>query len=240
MPVFACWPTRRPSTAERSPTKALNEGRNVLLEAGQATLLDVDHGTYPYVTSSSATAGGACTGSGIPPTRVSRVIAVLKAYTTRVGEGPFPTELFDDDGEFLRKTGAEYGTTTGRPRRCGWMDVVIGRYATRINGVTDFVVTKLDVLTGLEKVPICVAYDVDGVRHDEMPVNQSDFHHAKPIYEEMDGWWEDITGVRTFEDLPANAQAYILRVEELIGARVSAIGVGPGRDAIIARHPLLD
>ncbi|GAB4075306.1 adenylosuccinate synthase [Nostocoides australiense] len=220
--------------------QALNEGRNVLLEAGQATLLDVDHGTYPYVTSSSATAGGACTGSGIPPTRVSRVIAVLKAYTTRVGEGPFPTELFDDDGEFLRKTGAEYGTTTGRPRRCGWMDVVIGRYATRINGVTDFVVTKLDVLTGLEKVPICVAYDVDGVRHDEMPVNQSDFHHAKPIYEEMDGWWEDITGVRTFEDLPANAQAYILRVEELIGARVSAIGVGPGRDAIIARHPLLD
>ena len=220
--------------------QALNEGRNVLLEAGQATLPDVDHGTYPYVTSSSATAGGACTGSGIPPTRVSRVIAVLKAYTTRVGEGPFPTELFDDDGEFLRKTGAEYGTTTGRPRRCGWMDVVIGRYATRINGVTDFVVTKLDVLTGLEKVPICVAYDVDGVRHDEMPVNQSDFHHAKPIYEEMDGWWEDITGVRTFEDLPANAQAYILRVEELIGARVSAIGVGPGRDAIIARHPLLD
>ena len=220
--------------------QALNEGRNVLLEAGQATLLDVDHGTYPYVTSSSATAGGACTGSGIPPTRVSRVIAVLKAYTTRVGEGPFPTELFDDDGEFLRKTGAEYGTTTGRPRRCGWMDVVIGRYATRINGVTDFVVTKLDVLTGLEKVPICVAYDVDGVRHDQMPVNQSDFHHAKPIYEEMDGWWEDITGVRTFEDLPANAQAYILRVEELIGARVSAIGVGPGRDAIIARHPLLD
>ncbi len=220
--------------------QALNEGRNVLLEAGQATLLDVDHGTYPYVTSSSATAGGACTGSGIPPTRVSRVIAVLKAYTTRVGEGPFPTELFDDDGEFLRKTGAEYGTTTGRPRRCGWMDVVIGRYATRVNGVTDFVVTKLDVLTGLEKVPICVAYDVDGVRHDEMPVNQSDFHHAKPIYEEMDGWWEDITGVRTFEDLPANAQAYILRVEELIGARVSAIGVGPGRDAIIARHPLLD
>ena len=120
------------------------------------------------------------------------------------------------------------------------MDVVIGRYATRVNGVTDFVVTKLDVLTGLEKVPICVAYDVDGVRLDEMPVNQSDFHHAKPIYEEMDGWWEDITGVRTFEDLPANAQAYILRVEELIGARVSAIGVGPGRDAIIARHPLLD
>ncbi|MFN8099897.1 MAG: adenylosuccinate synthase [Dermatophilaceae bacterium] len=220
--------------------QALNGGSNVLLEAGQATLLDVDHGTYPYVTSSSATAGGACTGSGIPPTRVSRVIAILKAYTTRVGEGPFPTELFDNFGEFLRKTGWEYGTTTGRPRRCGWMDTVIGRYATRINGVTDFVVTKLDVLTGLDKVPICVAYDVDGVRHDEMPVNQSDFHHAKPIYEEMDGWWEDLTGCRAFEDLPANAQAYILRVEELIGARISAIGVGPERDAIISRFPLLD
>ena len=220
--------------------QALDAGQNVLLEAGQATLLDIDHGTYPFVTSSSATAGGACTGSGIPPTRVSRVIAILKAYTTRVGEGPFPTELFDDDGEFLRKTGHEYGTTTGRPRRCGWVDTVIGRYAARINGVTDFVVTKLDVLTGLERVPICVAYDVDGVRHDEMPVNQSDFHHAKPIYEYLDGWWEDITGCRTFEDLPANAQAYVLRVEELIGARVSAIGVGPGREEIIQRHPLLD
>ncbi|WP_068399739.1 adenylosuccinate synthase [Kribbia dieselivorans] len=220
--------------------QALDAGKNVLLEAGQATLLDVDHGTYPFVTSSSATAGGACTGSGIPPTRVSRVIAILKAYTTRVGEGPFPTELFDDDGEFLRKTGAEYGTTTGRPRRTGWLDTVIGRYATRINGVTDFVITKLDVLTGLEKVPVCVAYEVDGVRHDQMPVNQSDFHHAKPIYEELDGWFEDITHCRTFDELPAAAQRYVLRVEELIGARVSAIGVGPGREAIIERHPLLD
>ena len=220
--------------------KALDAGQNVLLEAGQATLLDIDHGTYPFVTSSSATAGGACTGSGIPPTRVSRVIAILKAYTTRVGEGPFPTELFDDDGEFLRKTGHEYGTTTGRPRRCGWVDTVIGRYATRINGVTDFVVTKLDVLTGLEQVPICVAYDVDGVRHDEMPASQSDFHHATPVYETMPGWWEDISGCRTFEELPQAAQDYVLRVEELIGARVSAIGVGPARDEIIQRHPLLD
>jgi adenylosuccinate synthase len=202
-------------------------------------LLDVDHGTYPFVTSSNATAGGACTGSGIPPTRVERVIAILKAYTTRVGEGPFPTELLDDKGEFLRKTGAEYGTTTGRPRRCGWVDTVIGRYATRINGVTDFVVTKLDVLTGLDTVPVCVAYDVDGVRHDQMPVNQTDFHHAKPIYEHLDGWWEDISECRTFEELPANARAYVLRLEELIGARVSAIGVGPSRDAIISRHPLL-
>ncbi|MBK8470478.1 MAG: adenylosuccinate synthase [Candidatus Phosphoribacter sp.] len=220
-------------------SEALDRGETVLLEAGQATLLDVDFGTYPFVTSSNATAGGACTGSGIPPNRIDRVIAILKAYTTRVGEGPFPTELFDADGEFLRKVGAEYGTTTGRPRRCGWLDVVIGRYATRINGVTDFVITKLDVLTGLDELPICVAYDVDGVRHDQMPVNQSAFHHAKPVYETMPGWWEDISGCRTFEDLPAAAQAYVLRVEELIGARVSAIGVGPGRDAIIVRHDLL-
>ena len=220
--------------------KALDADQNVLLEAGQATLLDVDHGTYPFVTSSSATAGGACTGSGIPPTRVDRVIAILKAYSTRVGEGPFPTELFDDDGEFLRKTGGEYGTTTGRPRRCGWLDAVIGRYATRINGVTDFVITKLDVLTGLERVPVCVAYDIEGERVDEMPVNQSDVHHAQPIYEYLDGWWEDISACRTFEELPENARAYVLRVEELVGARVSAIGVGPGRDAIIQRHLLLD
>jgi adenylosuccinate synthase len=219
--------------------EALNADKIVLLEAGQATLLDVDHGTYPFVTSSNATAGGACTGSGIPPNRIERVIAVLKAYSTRVGEGPFPTELHDDMGEFLRKTGAEYGTTTGRPRRCGWVDTVVGRYATRINGVTDFVVTKLDVLTGLDKVPICVAYDIEGQRHGQMPVNQSDFHHAKPVYEELDGWWEDITRCRTFEELPANAQRYVLRLEELIGARVSAIGVGPGRDEIIQRHSLL-
>jgi adenylosuccinate synthase len=219
--------------------QALDRGETVLLEAGQATLLDVDHGTYPFVTSSSATAGGACTGSGIPPTRLDRVIGIVKAYTTRVGEGPFPTELDDDFGERLRKVGMEYGTTTGRPRRCGWYDTVIARYAARVNGVTDFVLTKLDVLTGLEQVPVCVAYDVDGTRHDEMPVNQSDFHHAVPIYEYLPGWWEDISGVRTVEELPANARAYVDRVEQLSGARVSAIGVGPARDATIVVHDLL-
>ncbi len=219
--------------------QALDAGRTVLLEAGQATLLDVDHGTYPFVTSSSATSGGACTGSGIAPTRVDGVVAILKAYTTRVGEGPFPTELHDDMGELLRKTGHEYGTTTGRPRRCGWFDAVIGRYARRINGVTDFVITKLDVLSGLEQVPVCVAYDVDGVRHDEMPMTQSEFHHAKPVYEMLPGWWEDITGARTFEDLPVNARDYVLAIERMVGQRVSAIGVGPGRDAIISRHDLL-
>jgi adenylosuccinate synthase len=219
--------------------QALDRGETVLMEAGQATLLDVDHGTYPFVTSSSATAGGACTGSGIPPTRIDSVIAVIKAYTTRVGEGPFPTELTDDLGEFLRTTGGEYGVTTGRPRRCGWFDAVIGRYARRINGVSDFVLTKLDVLSGLETVPVCVAYDVDGVRHDEMPMSQTDFHHAVPIYQQFPGWREDISACRTFADLPANAQAYVLACEEMIGARISAVGVGPDREAIVTRHDLL-
>ncbi|CAB4756102.1 unannotated protein [freshwater metagenome] len=219
--------------------QALDRGETVLLEAGQATLLDVDHGTYPFVTSSSATAGGACTGSGIPPMRMDQVIGIVKAYTTRVGEGPFPTELFDDAGEHLRKVGAEFGTTTGRPRRCGWYDAVIARYAARVNGVTDFVLTKLDVLTGLEQVPVCVAYDVNGTRHDEMPVNQTDFHHAVPIYEFLPGWWEDISGARTFEDLPANAQAYVRAVEQMSGARISAVGVGPSRDATVVVHPLI-
>ncbi|MFA6299165.1 MAG: adenylosuccinate synthase [Nocardioides sp.] len=219
--------------------QALDRGETVLLEAGQATLLDVDHGTYPFVTSSSATSGGACTGSGIPPMRLDRVIGIVKAYTTRVGEGPFPTELDDDFGEHLRKVGAEYGTTTGRPRRCGWYDAVIARYAARVNGVTDFVLTKLDVLTGLEQVPVCVAYDVGGVRHDEMPVNQSDFHHAVPIYEYLPGWWEDISECRTFAELPKNARDYVTAVEAMSGSRISTIGVGPKRDQTILIHDLL-
>jgi adenylosuccinate synthase len=219
--------------------QALDRGETVLLEAGQATLLDVDHGTYPFVTSSSATAGGACTGSGIPPMRLDQVIGIVKAYTTRVGEGPFPTELHDESGEHLRTVGAEFGTTTGRPRRCGWYDAVIARYAARVNGVTDFVLTKLDVLTGLEKIPVCVAYDVGGVRHDEMPVNQSDFHHAEPVYEYLDGWSEDISGARTFTDLPPQAQAYVRAVEEMSGARMSAVGVGPSRDATVVIHDLI-
>ncbi|WP_151525823.1 adenylosuccinate synthase [Serinicoccus kebangsaanensis] len=219
--------------------EALDAGKTVLFEAGQATLLDVDHGTYPFVTSSNATAGGACTGSGVPPTRIDRVIGVFKAYTTRVGEGPFPTELDDEHGEHLREVGAEFGTTTGRPRRCGWADVVIGRYARRVNGLTDVVLTKLDVLTGLETIPVCVGYDVQGERFDEMPVNQSDLHHARPVYEELPGWTEDITGARRFSDLPLAAQRYVERLEELIGARISVIGIGPGRDEVIVRHDLL-
>jgi adenylosuccinate synthase len=219
---------------------ALDEGRTVLFEGGQATMLDVDHGTYPFVTSSNATSGGAATGSGVAPNRMARVIAVAKAYTTRVGAGPFPTELHDASGEWLRSRGFEFGTTTGRPRRTGWFDAPIARYAQRINGVTDFVLTKLDVLTGLETIPVCVAYEIDGRRVDEVPVSQSDFHHAVPIYEELPGWSEDITGVREFEDLPKAAQDYVLALEEMSRAPISVIGVGPSRDGVVVRRDLLD
>ena len=218
---------------------ALEEGKTVLFEGGQATMLDVDHGTYPFVTSSNATSGGAATGAGIAPWRLATVIGIVKAYATRVGSGPFPTELDDEFGEFLRDKGHEFGTTTGRPRRCGWYDAPIARYSARINGVTDFVLTKLDVLTGLEKIPVCVAYEVEGERVEEIPWSQSDFHHAKPIYEYFPGWSEDISGARTFEDLPKNARDYVEALEGMSGARMSAIGVGPARDAIITRHSLL-
>ncbi|MBN9239403.1 MAG: adenylosuccinate synthase [Micrococcales bacterium 70-64] len=219
---------------------ALDAGKTVVFEGGQATMLDVDHGTYPFVTSSNATAGGAATGSGVGPNKLDRIIGIVKAYTTRVGAGPFPTELEDESGEWLRARGFEFGTTTGRPRRTGWYDAPIARYASRINGITDFVMTKLDVLTGLETIPVCVAYDVDGVRVDEVPVSQSDFHHAVPIYEEFPGWSEDITGARTFDDLPKNAQDYVLAIEAMSGSRISAIGVGPDREAIIVRHDLVN
>ena len=218
---------------------ALERGETVLLEGSQGTLLDVDHGTYPYVTSSNPTSGGAAVGSGIGPTKITTVLGILKAYTTRVGSGPFPTELFDDHGAYLAKQGGEVGVTTGRARRTGWFDAVIARYATRVNGITDYFLTKLDVLSSLDTVPICVAYEVDGVRHDEMPMSQSDIHHAKPIYEEMPGWWEDISEARTFEELPQNAQNYVLRLEELSGAFISCIGVGPGRDETIVRREIV-
>jgi adenylosuccinate synthase len=202
-------------------------------------MLDVDHGTYPFVTSSSATAGGACTGSGIPPTRIDRVVAVVKAYATRVGEGPMPTELLDADGERLRTVGAEFGVTTGRPRRCGWYDAVVARYAARVNGVTDFVLTKLDVLTGLEQIPVCTGYDVNGIRHDEMPMTQTEFHHATPIYELLPGWDEDITAARRMEDLPKQARSYVEALEALSGAPISVVGVGPDRDETIAIRSLV-
>jgi adenylosuccinate synthase len=218
---------------------ALDRGEVVLLEGAQATLLDVDHGTYPFVTSSSPTAGGACAGSGIGPTRVTRVLGIVKAYTTRVGSGPFPTELDDEQGEWLRTTGGEYGVTTGRPRRCGWFDALIARYATRVNGLTDFFLTKLDVLSGLEKVPVCVGYDVHGTRFDEIPMTQTDFHHAIPVYEYLDGWPEDISAAREFEDLPKNARSYVRTLEDMIGAPIAAVGVGPRRDQTLQLREVL-
>ncbi|MDA2813222.1 adenylosuccinate synthase [Nocardiopsis sp. RSe5-2] len=219
--------------------KALDEGRNVYLEGSQGTLLDIDHGTYPFVTSSSPTSGGACAGAGIGPTRITKVVGILKAYTTRVGSGPFPTELHDEWGDWLRTQGHEFGVTTGRNRRCGWFDAPIARYATRVNGITDFFLTKLDVLTGLDRIPVCVGYDVDGVRHDEIPMTQTDFHHAVPVYEYLDGWSEDITGARSFGELPKTAQDYVRTLEEMSGAPISAIGVGPGRDQTLELRSLV-
>ncbi|MQA02111.1 MAG: adenylosuccinate synthase [Streptosporangiales bacterium] len=230
----------RPMVADTSLLldQALDAGRTVLLEAGQATMLDVDHGTYPFVTSSSTTAGGACAGSGIGPTRIDRVVAVAKAYTSRVGEGPFPTELLDDSGERLRDLGHEYGTTTGRPRRCGWLDLVVLRYAARVNALTDLFITKLDVLDTFDKIPVCVGYEVDGERLDDMPLTQTGFHHATPVYEYLDGWCSDITGARSFADLPAEAQAYVRTVEEFTGVSVSGVGVGASRDAVVQLRDL--
>lgn len=219
--------------------KGLDEGKSVLMEGGQATMLDVDHGTYPFVTSSNPTAGGASVGSGIGPARITSVLGISKAYTTRVGAGPFPTELFDKWGDYLRDTGHEFGVNTGRPRRCGWYDSVVARYAARVNGFTDLFITKLDVLGGIGEIPICVGYDVDGVRHDEMPLTQSDFHHAVPIYETMPAWEEDISGARSVSDLPQKAQDYLERLEELSGCRISYIGVGPGRDETIVINDVL-
>jgi adenylosuccinate synthase len=222
----------RPMVADTSLllNRALDDGKTVLFEGAQATMLDVDHGTYPFVTSSNPIAGGVCTGAGVGPTRIDRVIGVIKAYTTRVGSGPFPTELFDADGEKLWKVGGEVGVSTGRNRRCGWYDAVVARYSSRVNGLTDLFLTKLDVLSSWERVPVCVAYEVDGVRHDEMPMTQSEFARATPIYESFPGWWEDISGCREFADLPVNAQAYVRTLEEMSGTRIWGVGVGPGRE----------
>ncbi len=220
--------------------KAIDEKKVVLFEGAQAHHLDVDFGTYPYVTSSNPIAAGACTGSGVGPSRIDRVIGIAKAYTTRVGEGPFPTELLDETGEKLRTDGGEYGVTTGRPRRCGWFDALLVEQAVVVNAMTDIFLTKLDVLTGWEQIPVCVAYDVDGVRHEAMPMTQSEFHHARPIYEYLPGWTEDITGARSFAELPANCQAYVKRLEELIGCRISGIGVGPGREQSVMINDLID
>ena len=218
--------------------RALDRGETVLLEGSQGTLLDVDHGTYPFVTSSSPTAGGASAGSGIGPTRISRVIGIAKAYTTRVGAGPFPTELHDDVGERLRSVGEEYGVTTGRARRTGWLDLVILRYAVRVNGLTDLFLTKLDVLSGLDRVPVCTGYRVNGMEATEMPMTQTDFHHAVPIYEDLPGWSEDISAARSIDDLPRAAQDYIRLIEQVCQCPVSAVGTGADRDQTLVLRDL--
>jgi len=218
---------------------ALDAGQVVLFEGAQAHHLDVDHGTYPYVTSSNPVAGGACVGAGVGPTRIDRVVGIAKAYTTRVGEGPMPTELLDADGDRLREIGVEFGTTTGRKRRCGWFDALVVESAARANAFTDIFLTKLDVLTGWERIPVCVGYEVDGTKYETMPLTQSGFARAVPIYEELDGWTEDITGCRTFGELPKTTQGYVKRLEELCGARISGIGVGPSREQSIVLHDLL-
>ncbi|MDI9627571.1 MAG: adenylosuccinate synthase [Acidobacteriota bacterium] len=225
--------------AARLLNDELDAGKVVLFEGAQAHHLDVDHGTYPYVTSSNPTAGGACTGTGVGPTRIDRVIGVAKAYTTRVGEGPFPSELFDDAGERLRADGGEYGATTGRPRRCGWFDAPVVEVANRVNGCTDVFLTKLDVLSGWERIPVCVAYEINGQRSDIYPMTQSEFQVAKPIFEFLPGWTEDITKIRDFDRLPANCRAYVKRLEELIRCRISGIGVGPGREQAVMINDLV-
>ncbi len=218
---------------------ALDSEKVLLFEGAQAHHLDVDHGTYPYVTSSNPTAAGAGVGSGVGPTRFDRVIGVAKAYTTRVGEGPMPTELLDADGDKIREDGGEYGATTGRPRRCGWFDALVVESAATVNAFTDLFVTKLDTLTGWEKLPVCVGYEVDGVRTDVMPATQSEFHHARPVYEELDGWEDDISVARKLTDLPKTARLYVERLEELCRVRVSGIGVGQGREQVIMINELL-
>lgn len=215
---------------------ALEAGEKVLLEGAQATLLDNDHGTYPFVTSSNPSAGGTIVGAGVPPRALENVIGVTKAYTTRVGDGPFPTELFDEVGETIREAGHEYGSTTGRPRRCGWLDLVAVKYSARLNGVTHLAVTLLDVLSAVEEIKICVGYEIDGERVDEFPMSQTDLHHAKPVYKTLPGWGVDITGCRMRGDLPPAAREFVGFVEAEIGAPLCMISVGPERDqAIIER-----
>ena len=213
---------------------ALDNGREVLLEGAQATFLDLDHGTYPFVTSSNPVAGGACTGSGLGPRDIERVIGIAKAYVTRVGAGPFPTEQENDVGELLVERGHEYGTNTGRKRRCGWFDAVMLRQAVRLNSMTEVALTKLDVLDTFESVKVCVAYEADGIRYSHLPYHQSTFHKAVPVYEELPGWRTDLTAATSPDDLPAAARDYIEFLSEQIGVPVRLVGVGPGREQTVS------
>ena len=218
--------------------RSMRAGKRVLFEGAQGTLLDVDHGTYPYVTSSSTITGGACSGSGVGPQNIQQVIGISKAYTTRVGSGPFPTELNGPEGETLRREGAEFGATTGRSRRCGWFDAVGVRHAVRMNGMTGIALTKLDVLTGFKKIPICTAYRHDGEVVHEFPASSKVMHGAKPIYEEMAGWEAPLDDARKFSDLPVPAQNYVRRIEEVIGTEIILVSVGPGREqTIVLKNP---
>lgn len=218
--------------------KALDENKLVLFEGAQAMMLDINYGTYPYVTSSSPTTGGVTTGAGVSPRKIDKGIGVMKAYTTRVGEGPFVTELLGEFGEKVRQIGGEYGAVTGRPRRCGWLDLVVGRYATMINGLTDIVITKIDVLSGLGKLKICTAYEIDGEKYESVPANTDLLYRAKPIYEELDGWDEDITKVQKYEDLPENCKKYLKRIEEIVNCKISVVSVGPDRTQNIHIHEI--
>ena len=210
--------------------KALEEDKFVLFEGAQAAMLDINYGTYPYVTSSSPTSAGVCEGAGVSPHKLDRIVGIVKAYSTRVGEGPFVTELLDENGDYIREQGFEYGATTGRPRRCGWLDLNVVRHAAYINGLTDIVITKLDILSGLKEIPVCTGYDIDGTVYESIPASVEMVAKAKPVYEVLPGWDEDISKCRKFEELPVNAQNYVKRIEEYTKTRVSMIGVGPGRD----------
>ena len=220
--------------------EAIEEKKLVLFEGAQALMLDIDYGTYPYVTSSSPTAGGVTTGVGVSPRKIERILGVMKAYVTRVGEGPFPTEQDNEIGEKLRAIGHEYGATTGRPRRCGWLDLVIGRYAVLINGLTDIVLTKIDVLTGFEKIKVAVGYEIDGKVHTSYPGNLRKSKPLKIVYEELDGWMEDITQIKNYEELPENCKKYIEYIENKLNCNVSMVSVGPERSQNIYRHTLED
>ena len=220
---------------ERTLERALRDGLNVLFEGAQGNFLDIDHGTYPFVTSSNCVAGAVCAGAGVGPTRIDRVLGITKAYATRVGGGPFPTELEGEEGEALRAAGAEFGATTGRPRRCGWLDIVMLREAATVNGYSALAVNKLDVLSGTGEIKLAVAYEIDGKKVEEFPMTLSEIERAKPIYESHPGWTEDITGSRAYEKLPTNARSYVDRIESLVNVPVQIISVGPGRDETIVR-----
>ncbi|WP_227762988.1 adenylosuccinate synthase [Zhaonella formicivorans] len=230
----------RPYVADSSfiINEAINAGKHVLFEGAQGTLLDVDHGTYPYVTSSYPVAGGACIGAGVGPTKISKVVGVVKAYTSRVGEGPFPSELFDETGALIRDIGKEYGTTTGRARRCGWLDAVILKYSVRVSGIDAIALTKLDVLDTLDTIKICTGYEYEGQKITEFPHSLKVLAKCKPIYEELPGWKQDLSSARRYEDLPVNARNYIKRIEELSGAKVAIIAVGPKRTQTIMLEPI--